>query len=108
VVTEFKDSVRLEQAARQANQALGYGRMWSIHPDQIRPILAAFAPTDAEVEQASAIICQAHAANWAPISVTGRLHDRASYRYYWQVLVRARQTARLHAHDPAQVFFGAG
>jgi citrate lyase subunit beta/citryl-CoA lyase len=107
VVTEFKDSARLEQAARQANQALGYGRMWSIHPDQIRPILAAFAPSAAEVDQASQIICKAHTQDWAPISMAGKLHDRASYRYYWQVLVRARQTARLHALDPAQVFFSA-
>jgi citrate lyase subunit beta/citryl-CoA lyase len=82
--------------------------MWSIHPDQIRPILAAFAPEASEVDQASQIICEAHAQDWAPISVAGKLHDRASYRYYWQVLVRARQTARLHALDPAQVFFSEG
>jgi citrate lyase subunit beta/citryl-CoA lyase len=105
VVTEFKDSARLEKAAKRASQTLGYGRMWSIHPDQIRPILAAFAPEASEVDQASQIICKAHAQDWAPISVAGKLHDRASYRYYWQVLLRARQTARLHAHDPAQVFF---
>lgn len=105
VVTEFKDSARLEQAARRASQALGYGRMWSIHPNQIRPILAAFAPEASEVDQASQIICKAHAADWAPISLAGQLHDRASYRYYWQVLVRAHQTARLHVLDPAQIFF---
>ena len=105
VVTEFKDTARLERAARHASQAFGYTRMWSIHPDQIRPILTAFAPEASEVEQASLIICKAHAADWAPISVNGQLHDRASYRYYWQVLVRARQTARLHSLDPAQVFF---
>lgn len=107
VVTEFKDSARLERAAKRASQTLGYGRMWSIHPEQIRPILAAFAPEASEVDQASEIICKAHAQDWAPISVAGKLHDRASYRYYWQVLERARQTARLHAHDPAQVFFSA-
>jgi citrate lyase subunit beta/citryl-CoA lyase len=107
VVTEFKNSARLEHAARRANQALGYGRMWSIHPDQIRPILAAFAPVASEVDLASQIICKAHVEDWAPISLAGQLHDRASYRYYWQVLVRARQTARLHALDPAQVFFSA-
>jgi citrate lyase subunit beta/citryl-CoA lyase len=107
VVTEFKDSARLEQAARRASQALGYARMWSIHPDQIRPILAAFAPAASEVDQASQIICKAYTQDWAPISVAGKLHDRASYRYYWQVLVRARQTARMHALDPAQVFFSA-
>ena len=39
VVTEFKDSAALLTAARKAANELGYTRMWSIHPDQIRPIL---------------------------------------------------------------------
>ncbi|MDD2917409.1 aldolase/citrate lyase family protein [Rhodoferax sp.] len=107
VVTEFKNAARLEKAASYASRALGFGRMWSIHPDQIRPILAAFAPVAHEVDQASRIVCAAHAADWAPISVDGHLHDRASYRYFWQVLVRAHQTASLQNHDPAQVFFSA-
>lgn len=105
VVTEFKDMKLVEAAARKACRGLGYTRMWSIHPDQIRPILAAFAPAGSEVEQASHIMCAAHAQDWAPISVAGKLHDRASYRYYWQVLQRAHQTARLPKGDPAQVFF---
>ena len=107
VVTEVKDMTVVEAAARQASRGLGYTRMWSIHPDQIRPILRAFSPAEREVEQASHIICLAHAQNWAPISVTGTLHDRASYRYYWQVLQRAHQTARLSRDDPAQMFFSA-
>jgi len=105
VVTEFKDASRVRTAARQASQAFGYARMWSIHPDQIQPILEAFAPPEAQVQQASAVICAGHAVQWAPVSVQGQLHDRASYRYFWQVLERAHQTAKLPAHDPAQVFF---
>jgi len=105
VVTEFKNTTRLESVARHASRALGFARMWSIHPDQIRPILSAFAPAADEVDEASRIVCAAHAADWAPISMEGRLHDRASYRYFWQVLVRAHQTAKLQALDPAQVFF---
>ena len=27
---------------------------------------------------------------WGPIAQNGRLHDRASYRYYWTVLQRAK------------------
>ena len=92
VVTEFKDLPALQQAARQAATELGYTRMWSIHPDQIRPIVAAFAPTEAEVETALAIIEHAAAADWAPVSFEQRLHDRASYRYFWQVIERAYQT----------------
>ncbi len=92
VVTEFADTVALEQAARRACSEMGYTRMWSIHPDQIAPILRAFAPRLDEVAQAVDIIGAAMAAQWAPVSHQGRLHDRASYRYYWQVLERAHQT----------------
>jgi citrate lyase subunit beta/citryl-CoA lyase len=94
VVTEFKDAAALSHAARQAADTLGYTRMWSIHPDQIRPIVAAFAPSELAIRTAAEIIERAAAADWAPVSVDGRLHDRASYRYYWQLLVRAHQTAR--------------
>ena len=92
VVTEFRDAQALEQSARTAANALGYTRMWSIHPDQIRPILKAFSPSEAEVELACTIVLEADRQEWAPISVQGRLHDRASYRYFWQVLERAHQT----------------
>jgi citrate lyase subunit beta/citryl-CoA lyase len=92
VVTEFTDVALLQRAARQAARALGYTRMWSIHPAQIRPILAAFAPDPAEVELAATVLLAARQTHWAPIAVQGTLHDRASYRYFWQVLQRARQT----------------
>jgi citrate lyase subunit beta/citryl-CoA lyase len=92
VVTELRDAQALERSARQAATALGFTRMWSIHPDQIRPILKAFAPSQAEVELACTIVLAAQAQQWAPISLAGKLHDRASYRYFWQVLERAHQT----------------
>ncbi len=94
VVTEFKDAKALGDAARRAARDFGYTRMWSIHPDQIRPILEAFAPSADEIELASRIINSAAQAQWAPISDRGKLQDRASYRYYWQVLERAHQTGR--------------
>jgi citrate lyase subunit beta/citryl-CoA lyase len=92
VVTEFKDLPALHNAARKAAAELGYTRMWSIHPDQIRPIVAAFSPAEADIDTALAIIEAAAAADWAPVQHEGRLHDRASYRYYWQVIERAHQT----------------
>ncbi|MCU0926055.1 MAG: aldolase/citrate lyase family protein [Hydrogenophaga sp.] len=92
VVTEFKDLPALQNAVKRASGELGYTRMWSIHPDQIRPILAAFAPEDREIESAADILGHAAAADWAPVQHQGRLHDRASYRYYWQVLQRAHHT----------------
>ena len=94
VVTEFTDASAMHAAASRAASELGYTRMWSIHPAQIRPILAAFAPAQGEIEQAARIVAAAAAADWAPISSAGVLHDRASYRYYWQLLERAHQTGR--------------
>jgi citrate lyase subunit beta/citryl-CoA lyase len=93
VVTEFKDSVALREAAEKASQLLGFTRMWSIHPDQIQPIIDAFAPTVAEVDEAIAIIDAAQGANWAPIRHRDALHDRASYRFFWQLLQRAERTS---------------
>jgi citrate lyase subunit beta/citryl-CoA lyase len=104
VVTEFTDSQALASAARQAAQQLGYTRMWSIHPNQIRPILAAFSPTEREIEFAIKIIAAAEAAQWAPVGFDGKLHDRASFRYYWQVLVRAHQTGCAMPAEAQQYF----
>jgi citrate lyase subunit beta/citryl-CoA lyase len=94
VVTEFQDTEALADAARMAREQLGYTRMWSIHPKQIRPIVAAFSPSAAEVDQAIAILRAAQAAQWAPIRHDDRLQDRASYRYFWQVLQRAHDAVR--------------
>jgi citrate lyase subunit beta/citryl-CoA lyase len=68
--------------------------MWSIHPDQIRLVLEALAPDARDIEAAAAIVLAAARADWAPISHEGKLEDRASYRFYWQVLERAHQTGR--------------
>ncbi len=94
VVTEFTDTSAMQAAAHKASRELGYTRMWSIHPAQIRPILAAFAPLEAEIEVATNIIAAGASVDWAPTSFAGQLHDRASYRYYWQVLERAHSTGR--------------
>jgi citrate lyase subunit beta / citryl-CoA lyase len=104
VVTEFNDAEAMKTAARHAARKMGYTRMWSIHPNQIRPILEAFAPTEGEIEAATKIIASAARVDWAPTSFDGTLHDRASYRYFWQVLERAHQTGRALPAE-AQVFF---
>ena len=92
VVTEFRDVASLERAAQQAAHALGFTRMWSIHPDQIRPILRAFAPSVQLLEQAQRIIEAALAQDWAPVAMDGVLHDRASYRYFWQLIETAHRS----------------
>lgn len=94
VVTEFSDPAAMRLAATRAAREFGYQRMWSIHPSQIEPILEAFSPSEVEIETSSNILLAAARADWAPISHSGQLHDRASYRYYWQVLERAHRTGR--------------
>ncbi len=94
VCTEIRDLSVVAQDAAQAARQLGYGRMWSIHPDQVRPILDAFAPDGREVGEAVAILCAAQRNDWGPIQHEGKLHDRASYRYYWTVLQRARRNGQ--------------
>lgn len=106
VVTEFADLAAISAAAHSASQEFGFTRMWSIHPSQIRPILAAFAPSEEEIETASHIIVAGAAADWAPINFMGKLHDRASYRYYWQLLERAHQTGRTLS-QPVSSYFDA-
>jgi len=106
VVTEFSDTGAMLAAARRASREFGYTRMWSIHPDQIRPILEALAPDEREIGNATKIIAAAAGADWAPISFEGVLHDRASYRYFWQVLERAHQTGRVLPPE-AQGYFAA-
>lgn len=102
VVTEFADTAKMQQAATKASQELGYTRMWSIHPSQVRPILEALSPQKQDIAEATEIIALGALNHWAPASFNGHLHDRASYRYYWQLLERAWSTGRLrHAALPA-------
>jgi len=90
VTTEIKDTAVAANDAQRAAAEFGYTRMWSIHPNQIKPIVKTFTPRLSEVNEAAAILHEAAAVQWGPISQNGRLHDRASYRYYWTILQRAR------------------
>ena len=104
VVTEFSDTGAMMLAARRAAREFGFTRMWSIHPAQIRPILEALAPQAQEIETASEILLAAVKADWAPISHAGQLHDRASYRFFWQVLQRAFDTGRVLPAEVREFF----
>lgn len=94
VVTELKDLHALQAATERAARQFGYMRMWSIHPDQIQPIVDAFAPSVAEIDHAIEVLLAAQAASWAPIRYRDTLQDRASFRYFWHVLERAHRTGQ--------------
>lgn len=93
VTTDYGTANAAFKDARRARDEFGYSRMWSIHPNQIDEILAAFAPADDEVSFAAELLLQAEAADWGPISFAGKLHDRASFRHYWQVINRVKDSA---------------
>ena len=102
VTTEINDSGIVANDAGRAAAEFGFTRMWSIHPDQIKPIIKAFAPRLSEVAEAANILHEAQKVEWGPIDFHGRLHDRASYRYYWTVLQRAKASGlTLPEHAPA-------
>lgn len=105
VTTEIRDASVVGNDAERAKREFGYLRMWSIHPNQIRAIVEAMQPDYSEVEMASEIICAAQDADWGPIQHAGKLHDRASFRYYWQLLQRAHATGMDLPPPARQRFF---
>jgi len=105
VTTEIRDTNVVRGDARRARQELGFLRMWSIHPNQIMPIVEAMRPDFAEVDEAAALLAAAQDAAWGPIQHEGKLHDRASYRYYWELLQRAQATGMNIPTDARQRFF---
>jgi citrate lyase subunit beta/citryl-CoA lyase len=90
VTTEIRDPAVAANDAQRARMEFGYTRMWSIHLQQIRPIVQAFMPSSMEIDKARRILDAAEAADWGPVQVDGELHDRASYRYFWTVLERTK------------------
>jgi citrate lyase subunit beta/citryl-CoA lyase len=89
VTLALDDPDAVHADARRARTEFGFLRMWSIHPAQIEPIVRAFQPDPGEVETAAAVLATAQDADWGPIRHDGKLYDRASYRYCWDVLQRA-------------------
>lgn len=83
--------ITLSDASRARNE-FGFLRMWSIYPTQIQAIVDAMKPNYDEVIDASNILIAAQDAAWGPIQYAGELHDRATYRYFWEVLQKAKLT----------------
>ncbi len=90
VTLELKDVDFIFNDARRAREEFGFLRQWSIYPAQIEPITRAMSPAMPEIEEAEAILLKAWDADWGPVQHEGNLHDRATYRFYWEQLQRAR------------------
>ena len=60
------------------------------------------------VQQAAEIIEAGYIVDWAPVNHNNRLHDRASYRFYWHVLERAHATGKALPCGVQALFSGQG
>lgn len=105
ITQEYRDPAVAESDARRARSEFGYLRQYSIHPDQIMPIVRGMRPDAAEIEDAATILLAAQAADWGPVGHRGKLHDRASFRYYWQLLDRGRRSGATLPDDAINAFF---
>jgi citrate lyase subunit beta / citryl-CoA lyase len=106
VCLDLKNPEQVFADASRARNEFGFLRMWSIYPAQILPIVEAMRPAYEELETAADILLAASAADWGPIQHAGELHDRATYRYFWNLLQRAN-AAGATIPSGAQVAFFA-
>jgi citrate lyase subunit beta/citryl-CoA lyase len=92
VCTNINVVAIIESDTLRAKNEFGFTRKWSIHPNQIPVIVKSLSPSPNEIEEACSILLAAQAAQWGPIQHEGKLHDRASYRYFWTILKKAHLT----------------
>jgi len=92
VTLDLKNAEITYNDASRARHEFGFQRMWSIYPTQIQAIVDAMKPNYGEVSDAANILLEAQVADWGPIQYAGELHDRATYRYFWEVLQKAKLT----------------
>jgi citrate lyase subunit beta/citryl-CoA lyase len=105
VTLDLKNVETTHRDAKRARQEFGFMRMWSIYPTQIKAIVDAMKPDFSEVQDGAQILLQAQKANWGPIQYEGELHDRATYRYFWEILQRAKLSGMKLSDEINQAFF---
>lgn len=84
--TSWEDAQLLDSDCRRARR-LGFGGKLCIHPKQVAPVNAAFAPADAEVAWARRVLQAAQSAGGAAVALDGRMIDRP-------VMLKAERIAR--------------
>ena len=62
-------------------------------------------PDFSEVQRAAEILIAAQKASWGPIQHAGDLHDRATYRYFWELLQRAKLSNQKIPDTAESAFF---
>ncbi len=105
VTLDLKDPKQAYEDASQARNEFGFLRMWSIYPTQIEAIVDAMKPDYSEVQDAANILIAAQDNQWGPIQYHGELHDRATYRYFWQLLQRAQLSGVDYPEEAKNRFF---
>ena len=107
ICMDTTDAATVFEDASRARREYGFLRMVSIHPGQIDPIVRAMTPESSLVGRSADILLAGQAAQWGPIKHDGEMHDRASYRYFWQVLQRAKACGMGLPEAAEAAFFGS-
>ena len=105
VTLDLKNAETTYADAHRARNEFGFMRMWSIYPTQVQAIVDAMKPNFDEVIDAANILLAAQQADWGPIQYEGELHDRATYRYFWEVLQKAKLTKVVIPEAANSAFF---
>lgn len=107
VTLDLKSQYQTFADASRARNEFGFLRMWSIYPAQIQPIVDAMKPNWDEVNTAANILIAAQDASWGPIQYEGELHDRATYRYFWELVQKAHVTGVTLSDEAVNRWFAA-
>lgn len=106
VTLDLKDCEKTKSDAFRARNEFGFLRMWSIYPTQIDAIVEAMSPDYSLMAKGCEILLEAQKNNWGPIQFAGDLHDRATYRYYWELAQRAHLSGQKLPEAAEKAFFG--
>lgn len=106
VTLDLKDQEKTKADAQRARSEFGFLRMWSIYPTQIDAIVSAMLPDYSLIQKGSEILLAAQKSSWGPIQFAGDLHDRATYRYYWELVQRAHLGGIKLPEEAEKSFFG--
>lgn len=105
ITLELNDPGRAKEDACIARTQFGFLRMWSIHPRQISAIVEGMTPAAEDLSRMESILLAGFRNGWSPIAFEGQLHDRASYRYFWDTVQRASLNGAELSEETVTSFF---